>query len=89
MKSKLLLTTKTWKEGKYFVAYNPELDVASQGNTLSEAQENLREAVSLFIETTRKMGTLKQALQEAGFLVKNKKEYQLPELFFSSFEVTI
>jgi len=89
MKSKLLLTIKTWKEGKNFVAYNPELDVASQGKTLSEAQENLREAISLFIETTRKMGTLKQVLEEAGFLVKNKKEYQLPQLSFSSFEVTI
>jgi predicted RNase H-like HicB family nuclease len=34
-----------------FVALCPELDIASQGATVSEARENLAEAVSLFFET--------------------------------------
>ncbi|MBL9090916.1 MAG: hypothetical protein JNL96_06805 [Planctomycetaceae bacterium] len=29
----------------------PELDVASQGDTIEEARSNLREAVELFLET--------------------------------------
>ncbi|HEX9731502.1 MAG TPA: type II toxin-antitoxin system HicB family antitoxin [Thermoanaerobaculia bacterium] len=32
------------------MALCPELDVASQGKTVEEARENLREAVELFLE---------------------------------------
>jgi predicted RNase H-like HicB family nuclease len=38
------------KEGDGFVALCPELDVASQGNTVEMAVANLREAVELFLE---------------------------------------
>ena len=38
------------KEGKEFVALCPELDVASQGETVEKALANLREAVELFLE---------------------------------------
>ena len=39
------------KEDDGWVALCPELDVASQGQTIEEAQANLREAVELFLET--------------------------------------
>ena len=39
------------REGDGFVALCPELDVASQGDTIEEARDNLREAVGLFLET--------------------------------------
>lgn len=39
------------KEGKMYVALCPELDVASQGKTIETALTNLKEAVSLFIES--------------------------------------
>lgn len=38
------------KEGDLYVALCPELDVASQGNTVEEATVNLKEAVELFLE---------------------------------------
>ena len=38
------------KEGSEFVALCPELDVASQGDTIESAMANLREAVELFLE---------------------------------------
>lgn len=38
------------REGDLFVAHCPELDVASQGATVEEATDNLREAVELFLE---------------------------------------
>ncbi len=38
------------KEGDGFVALCPELDVASQGDTVETALANLREAVGLFLE---------------------------------------
>ena len=39
------------REGSGYVALCPELDIASQGDTIEEARENLREAVELFFET--------------------------------------
>jgi predicted RNase H-like HicB family nuclease len=38
------------KEGKWYVSWCPELDVASQGETVEEAIENLKEAVELYLE---------------------------------------
>jgi len=37
-------------EGDGFVSRCPELDIASQGETVEEAEANLREAVELFFE---------------------------------------
>lgn len=39
------------REGSGYVASCPEVDVASQGDTVAEARENLAEALSLFFET--------------------------------------
>jgi len=41
------------EEGGYF-SLCPEIDVASQGDTIEEAKENLKEAVSLFFECASK-----------------------------------
>jgi predicted RNase H-like HicB family nuclease len=38
------------EEGGY-VPFCPELDIASQGDTIEESRENLREALELFFET--------------------------------------
>jgi predicted RNase H-like HicB family nuclease len=38
------------REGEGYVALCPELDVASQGNTIEEAKLNLKEAIELFLE---------------------------------------
>ena len=45
------LTAVIEREGAGFVSLCPELDIASQGATIEEARENLREAVELFFET--------------------------------------
>lgn len=39
------------REGGGYVSLCPELDIASQGSTIEEARENLREALELFFET--------------------------------------
>ncbi|MBI5243121.1 MAG: type II toxin-antitoxin system HicB family antitoxin [Elusimicrobia bacterium] len=39
------------KEGRWYVALCPELDVASQGRTIEQALRNLREAVELYIQS--------------------------------------
>ena len=45
------LTVIIEKEGDGFVALCPEVDIASQGNSVDEARANLREALELFFET--------------------------------------
>jgi len=39
------------REGDGYIALCPELDVASQGDTIEEARRNLQEAVELLLET--------------------------------------
>ena len=39
------------KKGDLYVALCPELDVASQGETIEGATTNLKEAVELFLES--------------------------------------
>jgi predicted RNase H-like HicB family nuclease len=45
------LTAFIEREGDGYVSLCPELDIASQGDTIEEARENLREALELFFET--------------------------------------
>lgn len=47
---KLHFNTIIEKEGNYFVARCLELGVVSQGETIEKAQENLKEAVDLYLE---------------------------------------
>lgn len=45
------LTAIVEREGDGYVARCPEVDVASQGDTVAEARDNLAEALTLFFET--------------------------------------
>lgn len=50
-----MITTKNFtviieKEGNGYVALCPELDIASQGDTVEESKSNLQEAIELFFE---------------------------------------
>ena len=45
------LTAIVEREGDGYVALCPEVDVASQGDTVSEARDNLEEALTAFFET--------------------------------------
>ena len=44
------LTTIIEREGDGYVALCPELDIASQGDSVPEARDNLKEALELFFE---------------------------------------
>jgi len=47
---KVQLTRVIEREGDGYVALCPELDIASQGDTVEEARANLTEAVEGFLE---------------------------------------
>jgi predicted RNase H-like HicB family nuclease len=44
------LTAVIHREGDGFVSHCPELDIASQGDTIEAARDNLQEALELFFE---------------------------------------
>jgi predicted RNase H-like HicB family nuclease len=50
MTRQLQLTAVIEREGDGYVSLCPELDVASQGDTIEEARSNLVEALELFFE---------------------------------------
>jgi predicted RNase H-like HicB family nuclease len=51
MKNKRNFTVIIEKEDDMYVGLCPELDIASQGNSVEDARENLKEAIELFLET--------------------------------------
>jgi predicted RNase H-like HicB family nuclease len=51
MKQMRQVTAIIEREGNGYIALCPELDVASQGDTIESARNNLQEAVELFFET--------------------------------------
>lgn len=75
---KIQLNIEVWQEGNMFVSYIPQLDISSCGKTVEEAKKNIQEAAELFFEETKKMGTSKEVLEEAGYSFD--KEWKAPEL---------
>jgi len=47
----MVFTAIIEREGSGYVALCPELDIASQGDTVEQSRRNLMEAVELFFET--------------------------------------
>jgi len=63
------LTALIEREGDGYVSRCPELDVASQGKTVEEARDNLREALGLFFESAS-AEELKQRLRHEVFITQ-------------------
>jgi predicted RNase H-like HicB family nuclease len=68
------LTAVIEREGDWFVALCPELDVASQGRSVEEARAMLSEAVGLFLETASP---------------EEVRDRLHAEVYIGSFEVTV
>jgi len=52
------------KNGDWYIAQCPPLDLATQGRTAAEARRNLQEASELFLTSCIERGTLDRALRE-------------------------
>lgn len=63
-------TAVAWKEKDGFVSKCPELGVASCGDSISDAVENLKEAVELYLENAEALGLLED-LEESLTTQKN------------------
>ena len=57
------------REGDGYISFCPEFDIASQGDTIEEARENLREALELFFEVASPE-EIKQRLHEEVYVTR-------------------
>jgi predicted RNase H-like HicB family nuclease len=69
------------REGDWYIARCPPLDIASQDKTVAEAKKNLMEASELFLTSCLERGTLEQALRESGFVPFKAKPRNVPNAF--------
>ena len=69
-----------FKEDETYVAYCPELDISSCGNTVEHAKEMLKTAVRLFLKEAEKMGTLEDILEESKYRKDSKGRWIPPRL---------
>ena len=69
-----ILTAVITREGNGFVSLCPEIDAASQGDSIEEAKHNLREAVELFFECASR---------------NEIEERLIPESYISAMEVSV
>jgi predicted RNase H-like HicB family nuclease len=75
------------KEETGFSSWCPELEVASGGNSVEEANKNLKEAIDCLIKTYADLGELKQMLTQRG--ISLDKEDDSPSLFVSEARISV
>ena len=63
------LTALIEREGDGYVSLCPELDIASQGESVEAARDNLREALELFFESASPE-EIKQRLRDEVFITQ-------------------
>jgi len=63
------LTAIIEREGNGYVSLCPELDISSQGDTIEDARDNLREALELFFECASQE-EVQQRLHEEIFITQ-------------------
>lgn len=73
------LSVSVFKEGKYFVAYTPALDLSTSGKTYKQAMKRFDEIVDIFFEELIKKGTAEEVLLGLGW-EKIKKHFVPPSL---------
>ena len=67
------LTNIITKEDKMFFAHCPELDIGSQGETVEEANSNLKDALVLYLNTIEEIGTRKKIFKKKNIKIYNYK----------------
>jgi hypothetical protein len=64
------------RDGDYFVAYCPALELSSYDTTENGAKKSFDEALRIFVEDTERKGTLEKVLLGLGWTLKQKPSFQ-------------
>lgn len=73
------LPVSVFKEGKYFVAYTPVLDLSTSGKTYEQVMRRFNDVVEIFFDELVKKGTIDEVLLNMGWQ-KIKKHWSPPSL---------
>lgn len=71
------LPISIFKEGKYFIAYSPALDLSTSGRSYEEAKKRFNEVVKIFLQELTRKGTLEEVLKNLGWQ-KIRQRWQPP-----------
>lgn len=74
---KVSLPISILKEGKYFIAYTPALDVSTSGSNFEEVKRRFDEVIQIFFEELVDKKTLEEVLFSLGWQ-KIQKEWEPP-----------
>ena len=88
MAARVHYRAEIFEEDGTFVSLSPELNVSSFGDTPEDAANSLQEAVELFLEGCEDLGTLRDVLEESGF-IQDGEEWQLRERITESRTATL
>jgi len=79
LNQKIKLSVLIFREGKYFIAYSPVLDLSTSGKNYEEVKQRFNEIVKIFFEELASKGTLGEVLKELGW-GKIRQKWQPPSL---------
>lgn len=74
MRKTITLTLEVEREDDQYVALCPELDVASYGDSVEDAIEHLKDAVSLYLDSIEQDGERPRVFQERGIKIDERAE---------------
>ena len=85
----LSVAVKSEPEGGYSVVCT-ELGVPSQGETIEEALENIKEAVELYLESAEELGLMDEVLEKLGLTEEDfKDKLTIPKIFRTEIPVEL
>jgi predicted RNase H-like HicB family nuclease len=91
----IIVTCNINKEDDTYVAVCPELDVASQGESVEEANNNVKEAILLYLNSIDELGTMKKIFKERKIKIYSevpeakKEKISIPKNFNNDSFTTI
>ena len=70
--AEMQLSLLIYKQGDYFVAFCPSLELSSYGDSIEDAKKGFADAMDLYLEHSIENGTLEKDLLEHGWEIKQK-----------------
>ena len=63
-----------FKDGDYYVAYSPELEISTYAKSKKLVEERFKERLEIFIDSGLSKGTLHKNLTDLGWVVDESKK---------------
>lgn len=89
MMREIMLAVTLKKEETGYSALCPELGVASQGENVEEALDNIKEAVELYLESSEEAGIKEHLLEKLGVHKKAKSKSYAESLITANVPIEI